>query len=262
MHTRQIKLSDIHIDEALFQHRSPEACGHTASLQEARSYQHIIDIAEGIKRGEQPNPLELWQDAAGKLWMIDGHHRYYAYQEAYEEKPNIKVLVNIHKDISKDEAIKLAYERNKHAKLNMQEAEKFQVAWKFICSGAPHYINTPVRTLAAELGISKSTIDNMRKTRGKLIEQEELANNPLWKDAKTALREYERGKQGADWREKQLEKVKGRFLKALREHHGDGDLDMVVDGIKQAFEEMYGIHVTIDLPSKTSSGYDEDFSDF
>ena len=148
-----LRLDEIEIVEDVFQHRS---------VSEWASAAHVKALLKALTNTGNPfEPLTvLW---AGDGWvLVDGHHRYKAYQEYEYDEP---VPVEVFKG-TLDEAIGEALRANVQDKLPMTAKEKINAAWRLVV-GSNLSIN---RTAALSLA-SRATIKSMRKVRDALNEK-------------------------------------------------------------------------------------------
>lgn len=73
LNIQDVPLSDIHIDRKLFQGRESE--------YSSRSVENIIsDVAAGRFVWENLDPVTLWRDGSGKLFLLSGHSRFEAFK--------------------------------------------------------------------------------------------------------------------------------------------------------------------------------------
>lgn len=201
-----LRLDEIEICDSIFQHRT---------MNEWASAAHIKTLLKALTNTGNPfEPLTvLW---AGDGWvLVDGHHRYKAYQEYEYDEP---VPVNVFNG-TLDEALGEALRANVQDKLPMSAKEKVNAAWRLVV-GSNLSIN---RTAALSLA-SRATVKHMRKVRDTLN-----AKSPGWvgqMDWRTARSKFD-GKElsfnsGNDWINRKAvamaEQLKKSFGKELSKY--------------------------------------------
>jgi hypothetical protein len=146
-----LSLDEITVMDTVFQHRK---------ASEWASESHVKALLRSLRNtaGKPFDPLTvMW---AGDTWvLIDGHHRYKAYQEYEFDEP---VPVNIFQGTI-DEALGEALRANVQDKLPMTAREKINAAWRLVV-GANLSINQTAQLSLA----SRATVLTMRKVRDAL----------------------------------------------------------------------------------------------
>lgn len=207
-----VSLSELQTDPGRFQHR-------TVELDNA----HVADLTDVARRGEQLDRMTVWEDDDTVHVVLDGHHRYEAYQQAGWNK---KVPVTIHM-VSEEEAQLLAIAENAKPRKQMSQDEKSNWAWRMVCE-------YPEMTIAkiAEGPVSPRNVKYMRKVKDQLqMEGQRLPST--WKGARMLTKDGT-----GEWdevRRKEAEERKRHNLReAIRtplalaaEHHPDMALEVV-----------------------------------
>lgn len=108
---RDVPLEDIHIDTRLFQGRQKE--------YSERSVANIVnDVRAGRFLWENLDPITLWANTAGKLYLLSGHSRYEAFRrlaefgESAQGKAFTRIPAKILKNVPVDVAQTVALESN------------------------------------------------------------------------------------------------------------------------------------------------------
>ncbi|MFD0979978.1 ParB N-terminal domain-containing protein [Tropicimonas aquimaris] len=86
---------------------------------------HVAALADVLKREQSLDRLDLWQDADGRLLVLDGHHRLAAYRQ-YGWTKKVPVVVHY---FTEAEAKLFAVKANAKAKLQMSPQEQADSAW-------------------------------------------------------------------------------------------------------------------------------------
>lgn len=151
---------------------------------------HLKTLAGAVGSPEKPkflDPIAVWW--GGDRWfVIDGHHRIEAYQQI-----GIRAAVPVTIFAGTlDEAMAHSAASNSKDKLPMSMDDKMNAAWRFVV-----LTDWSKTRIMEATGVSKGTIDNMRKAKAKLLEargdddsEGELAVTPeelsekTWKAAK------------------------------------------------------------------------------
>jgi hypothetical protein len=151
-----------------------------------RSETHIAELAKIARRGQELDPVTV--AAFGDEWfLIDGHHRLAAYQEAGWTKP---IPVNaLQSELRGEEritwAVEMTFADNAKNRLNMNTADKVDGAWRAISRKTEQSKAHAKRTF----GVSDGTVAAMRRVRDDLEEAGRPAEAfPSWRMAKSELR--------------------------------------------------------------------------
>jgi len=140
-------------------------------------WNHIEDLGRAIERNGTKglDPIVVWW--SGKRWLvIDGHHRYEAYQ--LRQWANQDVPVDVFTG-SLDQARLESVRRNRKNKLRMKGRDRSQYAWRLVCSS-----ELSKAEIANGTGVSPSTVANMRKRRREChqIDYERFSDDALAKE--------------------------------------------------------------------------------
>lgn len=125
--------------------------------------QNISLLTRAVRTHGALTPVVVWS-AGDKVFLLDGHHRMAAYEEA---KWTEEVPVEFFEGTVED-ALAEAGERNSHVRLPMTTADKQNHAWKMEALG-----NYSLNFIAAKAGVSKAQVARMRaakKTLGNLAQ--------------------------------------------------------------------------------------------
>ena len=120
---------------------------------------HIEDLIRAIRKTGVLEPIKVCR-YNGKYAVVDGHHRFEAYQEAQYSK---EIPVQILLPNSGLELIEQALDSNRKHKLNMQTAERTEGAWTIARLMKRSTGALGAKRLAEATGISKGTCQNFRK---------------------------------------------------------------------------------------------------
>jgi hypothetical protein len=149
-----LKLSEMFVSADLMQQREGERA-------------HIKELRAGIKAHGALDPI-LVRQVGAKFLVIDGHHRFAAYdaEAVFEPVP----VTHFQGDLR--EAIKEAVRANAKAKLNMTEEDKLNAAWRMTCMGEEAY---SVREIHLTCDVGTTTVSNMRAARDRMNAGEDWA---------------------------------------------------------------------------------------
>lgn len=100
---------------------------------------HVTTLFTALKRGSELDPIMVWKDNGGELWVIEGHHRLAAYNmylkrtkaKARQVVKDGKIPVDIVEG-PLERARLLAAKENGKDRLNLTREEKSQAAWMAI----------------------------------------------------------------------------------------------------------------------------------
>lgn len=192
-------LSEIEHIESVFQHRT---------VSDWASDAHVKALLRALKNtGKAFEPLTvLW---AGDGWvLVDGHHRYKAYEQyPYDEPVPVKVFNG-----TLDEALGEALRANVQDKLTMTAKEKTNAAWRLVI-GANFSIN---QTAALSLA-SRATVVQMRKVREVLnAKSPGWAGSMDWPTARAKVKGEEiEFSSGGEWLAKKAEMMAEQLRKSF-----------------------------------------------
>lgn len=151
---KKLKLYEIELITEVFQSRS---------CKDSERAKHI-DVLEKSLRHSKGQPLEpLTVYWIGDAWaLVDGHHRYAAYEiNGYAKAVPVKVFEG-----GLDEAIGESFRGNSRDKLKMSKREKMDAAWRIVlCTDLSITQTTAVST------ISHETVCKMRGAKTFLLEK-------------------------------------------------------------------------------------------
>jgi ParB-like chromosome segregation protein Spo0J len=113
---------------------------------------HLSDLAKPLKEGHTLAPLIAWK-TAGKLVLVDGHHRAEAYRRARWARPiPIRTFEG-----TRTEAKLVAVRENARAKLPLTQAERLDWAWSLVWdAGRP-----TLEVIAAATGAGIASVKRM-----------------------------------------------------------------------------------------------------
>ncbi|WBL31762.1 ParB N-terminal domain-containing protein [Sinirhodobacter sp. HNIBRBA609] len=159
---------------------------------------HADEILKALQQGRDVGPMDVWRDPDdGKLYVLDGHHRFDAYTRLKWSEP---VKVQVHEGAF--HRVKLvALRENTKARLPMSAQERANAAWGLAQEQSDDGGFTySKRELAEATGVSERTVATMRSTHRKLIE---IGKEPprRWS---TAI-EMAKGKEFGEMTEEELE---------------------------------------------------------
>lgn len=143
---QRIPLDEIELVPELFQPRS-------------MSERHISDLVRVIDGTGRMDPLTVFQMPT-RVILLDGHHRYAAFQRATHPPADIPV---VYFEGTLHEAVLAAGEANSKAKLPMSARERMDYAWRLELLGG-----YSLAQIGRASGASKSQVAEMRKIRKKL----------------------------------------------------------------------------------------------
>lgn len=262
--SRSVRLCDIQIAEERFQHRNYEANGVRADLAAGRSQKHVETLAAAVSLEGKLDPVLLWQDAEGTLWLVDGHHRYRAYLRAWKSDKRRKIPARVLKaGIPERAAIRAAYLANRKDKLSMTSAEKSQAAWRLICSNDPYLEAMSLRGFAQWSGVSRETVRKMRIARDKLRKAEELEEHPLWHRV-CRLNWDDQGDFDEDaWRARKVEQLTVDLEGTLRRFPGV-EPEIWAEALQQAMANQLGsgCRVRINVDDDEGEPWDDEEEDY
>jgi hypothetical protein len=128
----EIPFNQIAVDETTFQFRDIEADGARSRQVKKKSNDHVNNLVNIIKAGNQLDPIMVWKDPEGKYTLIDGHHRHKAYKRVLGKSSDKLIMCRVlNEDVTRQEAIQQALSANIKDKLMMTKPQKTQAAWRF-----------------------------------------------------------------------------------------------------------------------------------
>ncbi len=230
----ELPLAEIEVIEEVFQHRS---------RNQASSRQHAGALAKSLKkrRGTQFDPVTVFW--IGDAWaLVDGHHRYEAYQAADKQEPiPVRVFTG-----TLDEAIGEALRGNSRNKLSMGSREKSEAAWRLVAGTGLRIfqvVEASTRT--------KPTVIKMFKVRNELLEKDAGIDlgSLTWEQAQRVHKGLgaEESTYDEKWEEKQAKALADRLCKTFGSTLGKQPgvlwraLGIYDSRIQDAFLEMVGI---------------------
>lgn len=260
----RVNLGDLQVDPERFQVRNPLACSYVQGiLKQQESAELAGSLRQLIEDGVDLDPLIVWEDPQGTLWVLDGHHRMEALSEA-DAPPDLKVWVQRFIGTSSGsspteaEARAFALEVNKRLHLNMDPKEIREAYWRGLLCGEIH---GSVRGRVKQYGISKSTIERMDKEKPKVLaELQRLAdsqgvplgpsfirsNAPLWKHL-AEWRENPDAMKTEDLDKKAIEQVV-RTLTVRLGAEARAQPMTVIMAFEQFMQEATGKAVSVSVP--------------
>jgi ParB-like nuclease domain len=135
---------------------------------EAYSAAHVAALADAIQVSKKfLDPMLVWW--SGKYWrVVDGHHRFAAYQQAAKANGKKKPVVFDAVPVlvfegTLDDAIAKATECNVKDKLPMRKSDKLERAWKLTAMGTHS-----IQQISNIAGVAERTVSNMRKAKVEL----------------------------------------------------------------------------------------------
>lgn len=176
-HPIELKLSQIRLAHSVFQPRGFE---DTASSEE---HVRILMDAALSESENQLDPVTVWW--AGSCWrVIDGHHRFKAYQRLKREKrvtPMIPVVVF---EGTLMEAVIESTKLNSKDKLPMSRDDKVNRAWRMVIIGG----DFSKKIISDACKVGTATVSRMRKQLNVIREAEpddwsEVVSEMTWKEA-------------------------------------------------------------------------------
>jgi len=134
---RELPLSSIHVDEALMPRLITKVSEDTVKL-----------YAELLESGTKFPPIKVWEDAPNHYILLDGQHRFRAYQRIGRRTIHAEVLTGI----TREEAKLIAIRENAQRGLPLTREELRLLARNLAQEGLPK------KLIAETLGVSESTL--------------------------------------------------------------------------------------------------------
>ena len=233
-----VQVDEINQSQALFQPRYDSIV-----YAPGRSESHVAQLARIAKSGSPLDPLKI--AALGNDWyLVDGHHRLQAYQQAEWCKP-IPVQV-LQSDLMGDARISWLVREsthdNKKNRLSMSAVDKLDAAWAFVARED----EGSIKDTAEQYGVGVRSVSNMRGVAGALSEAGiTLLTIHSWSAAKSEAKRL-KGQGGSDFdfddKRKRLaaRQLKGvmqmnlppRMLAELLENYEPGLVDAMAFALK------------------------------
>ncbi len=141
--------------------------GDQLLLYAGKSADHVAMLVAAIKQSRKPlEPVDVVRFGSS-VYLINGHHRMKAYQEAGWTNA---IPVNEHQSQldGKDRvdwAERTSYTLNSHNRLNLSDREKADALWRAVAQG----IDGSKAEASAAYGLGTTTVANMRKIKSKLV---------------------------------------------------------------------------------------------
>lgn len=209
---QRLLLREIHEEPTVFQPRGFEGTHD-------QSEQHIATLTQAALVGGLDEPLTVWW-SGGRWIVVDGHHRLEAYRRAQAGgktgKP-MKALVAALGDVSLQEAISTATQRNARDKLRMAAADKMNAAWRLVCMG-----QGSIAEHARAATVSPAQISLMRSAKVRLMGEGQEVSALLdmsWEGARTFGKDGHGGG-GGEWADLERERAIVELLGKLKRTFG------------------------------------------
>ncbi|WP_297809742.1 ParB/RepB/Spo0J family partition protein [uncultured Methylophaga sp.] len=162
---------DIHIDEYRFQARNPYANElRKVHRRKKQIEQQLEELTEYLKADtkHELEPIKVWKDPLNdKYFVVDGHHRLQAYEEA-KRRANRKLPCVVIQAETPHEALAKVFKENSRGKLGYTAAERIEAAWVERCRLERIEEAPTVKHMAQTFGISAGTASNFNKVICKL----------------------------------------------------------------------------------------------
>ena len=238
-----------------FQVRSPEACSYVqGTIKRQESIELSASLRQLVESGSSLDPLIVWEDPQGNLWVIDGHHRMEAMAEA-DVPASQDVWVQRFNGSTEAEARQFALEVNKRLHLNMHPQEVLEAYWRMLLCGETV---GSVRERVKRYHVSQSTVQRMDKEKRSVLAQLQQqanaagvvfdvgfirANAPPWKQL-AAWRENPETMKPEDLNRKAIEKVL-RTLAIRLADDAKAQPEVVLEAFQEFFEQATGRPIVI-----------------
>ncbi|CUI60578.1 Uncharacterised protein [Achromobacter xylosoxidans] len=203
---QQVPFGSLQVDESRFQIRNSQACSFSQAGVKDAERQQLRDGLEALVKADTTlDPLAVWRDSAGVLWVIDGHHRHEALT-ADGRDPESFVWVQEANVSTEAEARALALDINKRLHLTLHPKELLENLWRATLLGE---VTGSVRERAKRYQVSIGTASNIaQKAPEVLAELERRAklqgvpfdteyvrkHAPLWRERKGFWKDFEKPK--------------------------------------------------------------------
>lgn len=216
----------LQVDDDRFQVRNSDACTYVQSrIKEAERRELRDGLQALIKSDVTLDPLVVWRDADGVLWVIDGHHRHEA-MTAAGTSPDAMVWIQEAKASSEAEARIVALEINKRLHLALHPKELQEALWRGTLCGE---LTGSVRERAKRFRVSVGTVHNMGREAPRVLEELQRRasaegvtmdagyireNAPLWKKLRQWWKDTKKPKSD-DMQERERQRITQALLDAV-----------------------------------------------
>jgi ParB-like chromosome segregation protein Spo0J len=251
----RVPFGSLKVDPERFQVRNPEACSYVqGTIKKQESIELSASLRQLVESGSSLDPLIVWEDQQGTLWLIDGHHRMEALEEA-DVPASHDVWVQRFNGSTEAEARQFALEINKRLHLNMHPQEVLEAYWRMLLCGETVGSN---RERVKRYHVSKSTVERMNKEKPSVLAQLQQqanaagvafdvgfirANAPPWKQL-AAWRENPETMKPEDLNRKAIEKVL-RTLAIRLADDAKAQPEVVLEAFQEFFEQATGRPIVI-----------------
>ncbi len=202
--TVSLKLNRVRVAEKVFQWR-------TLGPNRVPSDDHILEMARAVNETEEPLAPILVLPLGDWFYVVDGHHRLAAYLTA---KWKGGIPARLFKGTLED-AWREALLRNVKNKLPMTKRDKINAAWRIVKNGDPRDSIAVTMRLS---GVSKGTVDNMRRVWKRLNEEKKAPLDELvalsWGRAQILANGFGEEAELDDWLEAEADKLVAALLRA------------------------------------------------
>ena len=245
--TTHFFLKELTADTGRFQDRSPVASGYSNyGRHKGRTDTHIRDMAEQIDTTGKPlDPMVVWKDPQNGRWFIvDGFHRYAAYEKARTWRRNRKVPCKVAHG-TEEEVGFLIYNENRKAKLGFTQEQRLEFAWRKLWEGDLEGLS--LRDAAALCSVGHESIRKMRKAAANQFSRHKGPKAPcIWREVKNGdedqPEESTMNDQEHELREQQKEAA--QELEAVLSDY-NWNLDVLGPALEMIDEAHEGVSLTI-----------------
>lgn len=237
-----VSFDSLQVDEDRFQVRNSDACTYVQSRIKETERRELRDgLQTLIKSDVTLDPLVVWRDANGELWVIDGHHRHEALT-ATDTLPDALIWIQEANVSSEAEARSVALEINKRLHLVLHPKELQEALWRGTLCGE---ITGSVREKAKRFSVSIGTVHNMNREAPRVLEEMQRRakaegvmlnavyireNAPLWKKLRQWWKDTEKPKSD-DMQERERQRITEALLDAV-----SADLKAQPEMVAEVFE--------------------------
>lgn len=237
-----VLFGSLQVDEDRFQVRNSDACTYVQSRIKETERRELRDgLQTLIKSDVTLDPLVVWRDANGELWVIDGHHRHEALT-ATDTLPDALIWIQEANVSSEAEARSVALEINKRLHLVLHPKELQEALWRGTLCGE---ITGSVREKAKRFSVSIGTVHNMNREAPRVLEEMQRRakaegamldaayireNAPLWKKLRQWWKDTEKPKSD-DMQERERQRITEALLDAV-----SADLKAQPEMVAEVFE--------------------------
>jgi hypothetical protein len=261
----QIPLSSLQVDEGRFQVRNADACSYVqGQTKKAEERDLQGELRRLLKAGVTLDPLIVWRDATGTLWVIDGHHRHEALV-SLENSADSTVWVQELSVANVGEARSVAVEVNKRVHFSLHRKELLEIHWRGILCDE---IVGSVRDRAKRHSMSTGAVAGMDKQKGPVLEELKRkalsaavpfdvefirSNAPTWKELRKWWKDVEKPR-SEDLHRREIEKILQTLSKGLLEVTRTRP-EIVVEAFQEFVQDVTGKGVQVNF----EIGPDEEF---